>query len=58
MAVALERLSPLAIAAIASLIVGTFLTLLVVPVLYYLLESGRLTAAYETEFRGMLNAHT
>ncbi len=40
-AVGLERLSPLAIVAIGGLIVGTFLTLLVVPVLYYLLESGR-----------------
>jgi multidrug efflux pump subunit AcrB len=40
-AVGLERLSPLAIVAIGGLIVGTFLTLLVVPVLYFLLESGR-----------------
>ena len=40
-AVGLERLSPLAIVAIGGLIVGSFLTLLVVPVLYYLLESGR-----------------
>jgi len=40
-AVGLERLSPLAIVAIGGLIVGTFLTLLVVPVLYYLLELGR-----------------
>jgi len=39
--VGLERLSPLAIVAIGGLIVGTFLTLLVVPVLYYLLELGR-----------------
>jgi multidrug efflux pump subunit AcrB len=41
-AVGLERLSPLAIVAIGGMIVGTFLTLLVVPVLYYLLESGRM----------------
>jgi len=40
-AVGLERLSPLAIVAISGMIVGTFLTLIVVPVLYYLLESGR-----------------
>ena len=40
-AVGLERLSPLAVVAIGGLIVGTFLTLLVVPVLYYLLERGR-----------------
>jgi len=40
-AVGLERLSPLTIVAIAGMIVGTFLTLLVVPVLYYLLETGR-----------------
>jgi len=41
-AVGIERLSPLAVVAIGGLIAGTFLTLLVVPVLYYLLESGRL----------------
>ena len=40
-AVGLERLSPLAIVAIGGLIAGTFLTLIVVPVLYYLLETGR-----------------
>jgi len=36
-AVGLERLSPLAVVAIGGLIVGTFLTLLIVPVLLYLL---------------------
>ena len=41
-AVGLERLSPLAIVAIGGMIMGTFLTLLVVPVLYYLLERGRM----------------
>ena len=39
-AVGLERLSPLAVVAIGGLIVGTFLTLLAVPVLYYLLNRG------------------
>jgi multidrug efflux pump subunit AcrB len=40
-AVGLERLSPLAVVAIGGLIVGTFLTLLVVPVLLYLLYRRR-----------------
>jgi len=40
-AVGIERLSPLAVVAIGGLIAGTFLTLLAVPVLYYLLESLR-----------------
>jgi len=40
-AVGIERLSPMAVVAIGGLIVGTFLTLLVVPVLFHLLESGR-----------------
>ncbi len=39
--VGIERLSPMAVVAIGGLIVGTFLTLLVVPVLFHLLESGR-----------------
>jgi len=39
-AVGLERLSPLAVVAIGGLVVGTFLTLIVVPVLYYLLETN------------------
>lgn len=41
-AVGIERLSPMAVVAIGGLVVGTFLTLLVVPVLFHLLESGRL----------------
>jgi len=40
-AVGIERLSPLAVVAIGGLITGTFLTLIVVPVLFHLLESGR-----------------
>jgi multidrug efflux pump subunit AcrB len=40
-AVGLERLSPLAVVAIGGLIVGTFLTLLIVPVLLYLLLKAR-----------------
>lgn len=40
-AVGLERLSPLAVVAIGGLIVGTFLTLLIVPVLFYLLLQKR-----------------
>ena len=39
--VGIERLSPMAVVAIGGLITGTFLTLLVVPVLFHLLESGR-----------------
>ena len=40
-AVGIERLSPLAFVAIGGLIAGTFLTLLVVPVLFYSIESMR-----------------
>jgi multidrug efflux pump subunit AcrB len=40
-AVGIERLSPLAVVAIGGLLAGTFLTLLVVPVLFHLLESAR-----------------
>ncbi|MGA7981878.1 MAG: efflux RND transporter permease subunit [Chromatiaceae bacterium] len=40
-AVGIERLSPLAVVAIGGLLAGTFLTLLVVPVLFHALESGR-----------------
>ena len=40
-AVGIERLSPLAVVAVGGLIAGTFLTLLVVPVLFHLIESGR-----------------
>ncbi|RLC01616.1 MAG: AcrB/AcrD/AcrF family protein [Deltaproteobacteria bacterium] len=40
-AVGIERLSPMAVVIIGGLIVGTFLTLLVVPVLFHLLESGK-----------------
>jgi multidrug efflux pump subunit AcrB len=40
-AVGLERLSPLAVVAIGGLIAGTFLTLLIVPVLLYLLYQHR-----------------
>jgi len=39
--VGLERLSPLAVVAIGGLIAGTFLTLLIVPVLLYLLLRRR-----------------
>ena len=41
-AVGIERLSPMAVVAIGGLVVGTFLTLLVVPVLFHVLESGRM----------------
>ena len=40
-AVGIERLSPLAVVAIGGLLAGTFLTLLVVPILVDLLERGR-----------------
>ena len=40
-AVGLERLSPLAVVAIGGLITGTFLTLLVVPILFSILEGMR-----------------
>ena len=40
-AVGIERLSPLAVVAIGGLIAGTFLTLLVVPVLFHALEHRR-----------------
>ena len=43
-AVGLERLSPLAVVAIGGLIAGTFLTLLIVPVLLYLLLRRRYAA--------------
>jgi len=39
-AVGIERLSPLAVVAIGGLMVGTFLTLVAVPVFYYLLHRG------------------
>jgi Cu/Ag efflux pump CusA len=39
--VGLERLSPLAVVAIGGLIAGTFLTLLIVPVLLFLLLRRR-----------------
>ena len=41
MALGLERLAPLAVVAIGGLIVGTFLTLVYVPVLYFFLEKGK-----------------
>jgi len=40
-AVGLERLSPLAVVAIGGLITGTFLTLLVVPIVFSLLHRGK-----------------
>ncbi|MFP7754953.1 efflux RND transporter permease subunit [Thermodesulfobacteriota bacterium B35] len=40
-AVGVERLSPMAVVAIGGLIASTFLTLLVVPILFYSLENGR-----------------
>jgi len=40
-AVGIERLSPLAFVAIGGLIAGTFLTLLAVPVVFHVIESGR-----------------
>jgi multidrug efflux pump subunit AcrB len=39
--VGIERLSPLAVVAIGGLMVGTFLTLIAVPVFYFLLHRGR-----------------
>lgn len=39
MAVGLERMSPLAIVASTGLLVGTFLTMIVVPVVYSCIES-------------------
>jgi Cu/Ag efflux pump CusA len=47
-AVGLERLSPLAVVVIGGLIAGTFLTLLVVPVLLYLLLRRRYPEAKPT----------
>jgi len=41
-AVGIERLSPLAVVAIGGLLAGTFLTLLVVPILFAVLESARM----------------
>jgi multidrug efflux pump subunit AcrB len=38
-AVGIERLSPLAFVAIGGLITGTFLTILAVPVLFYMIEN-------------------
>ena len=40
-AVGIERLSPLAVVAIGGLVTGTFLTLLVVPILLHAIERGR-----------------
>lgn len=45
MAVGLERMSPLGIAAASGLLVGTFLTLVVIPVVYSLLDSLSLNTA-------------
>jgi len=39
--IGIERLSPLAVVAIGGLVAGTFLTLVAVPVIYYLLERAR-----------------
>jgi multidrug efflux pump subunit AcrB len=47
-AVGIERLSPLAVVAIGGLLVGTFLTLLAVPVLYSLLYSLKIKFGFET----------
>lgn len=41
LAVGLERLSPLAIVASSGLLVGTFLTMIVVPIVYSLFSSGK-----------------
>ena len=41
-AVGIERLSPMAVVAIGGLMVGTFLTLLVVPLLFFTLETWRM----------------
>jgi multidrug efflux pump subunit AcrB len=46
-AVGLERLSPLAVVAIGGLIAGTFLTLLIVPVLLYLLLRRHYPESYK-----------
>ena len=54
MAVGLERMSPLAIVASAGLLVGTFLTMVVVPVVYSCLES--MTSAGSRAVRFMLGA--
>ena len=43
-AVGLEKLSPLAVVAIGGLVIGTFLTLIYIPVLYILKE--KLTARF------------
>ncbi|HHB13437.1 MAG TPA: efflux RND transporter permease subunit [Chromatiales bacterium] len=48
-AVGIERLSPLAVVAIGGLIAGTFLTLLVVPVLFSSLESLRIGRGQQAE---------
>jgi multidrug efflux pump subunit AcrB len=48
-AIGLERLSPLAVAAIGGLLVSTFLTMVYVPVLYSLSEDGQ--AAVSRIFR-------
>jgi len=40
MAVGLERMSPLGIAAATGLLVGTFLTMVVIPVVYSVLDSA------------------
>ncbi len=50
-AVGIERLSPLAVVAIGGLMVGTFLTLVAVPVFYYLLHRShsKITALFANE---------
>jgi multidrug efflux pump subunit AcrB len=55
-AVGLERLSPLAVGAIGGLIVGTFLTLLIVPVLLYLLYRRRYPEVEPTPSAAEANA--
>ena len=49
-AIGLERMSPLATAAGFGLLVGTFMTMVVTPVVYSLLDDGR--AAWQNRWRG------
>jgi len=50
MAVGLERMSPLAIVASTGLLVGTFLTMVLVPVVYSCLDSLKIGAAKTVRF--------
>lgn len=50
MAVGLERMSPLGIVAFMGLLIGTFLTIIVVPVIYALLDSAAVAGASVISF--------